>query len=180
MNHGRWIEYEVTLPSVPPARDAAASTVVINHVGQEDRVTGKPARWKIDATVVMPMTFTARVQRWNLGLKVLSVTVKGRMTVRMQSTTLVGLTMDYSEIPPALVLDPRIQKANLKLQSFKVSRVSHIGGEVAQGWGEIMEEVLVERFVEKSSHRLAAKLNKAIDKNRGDLRMSMADWLATW
>ncbi|TWU58325.1 hypothetical protein [Rubripirellula reticaptiva] len=173
VDHGRWIRYEVTMPKPGAARNVDVTIDAVTPV--IDPVSGQE-RWKIDSTIVAPVHFSARVQRHNLGIQLFSVTVTGKMKVRMTSSATIGFYPDYRKIPPDLVIDPVIEQANLKLESFEVDRVSHIGGDAAEAWGEIMQEVLVERFVQKQDEKLVAKLNKSIGKKRDDLRISLSDW----
>jgi hypothetical protein len=177
VEQGRWVRYEVTLPD--PASPAAVGVSVHQVVPIVDHVTGD-LRWQIDSSIVAPMNFTAQIQRWNLGIKLFSVTVSGQMQVRLTSSASVGFYADYAEIPPALVVDPRIDHAQLVLERFEVERISKIGGDVAEGWGEVIQEILVERLVKKQNPRLVSKLNHWIEQERDDLRLSMADWLASW
>ena len=192
VKHGRWVKYELTVaPALPmgiaaPAdQQARQPKLVIDRVLPDRSEAGTlvaqaPNRWQIESTAILPMSFTTRVQRWNLGARIFSVTVNGSISLKVKTTTSVGFVMDYAEIPPALVLDPNVKSADVSLQHFKVNRVSHVGGELAQGWGEIVEEVLVERLVKKQSDRLTGKLNQAIDKHRDELRFSLADWLTSF
>jgi hypothetical protein len=62
------------------------------------------------------------------------------------------------------------------MESFEVERVSRIGGDVAEGWGEVVQEVIVETYLKQLNKRLVAKLNKAIDKERDDIKISIAQW----
>ena len=164
VNHGRWIRYEIKLPEVNAPN---AATTKINSATRNDQ-----DYWRIDSTTETPMQFTAKVERWNLGVKLYSVTVTGRMKVQLQLTSTIGLYLDYSEIPPAVVANPIIVGAKLTLVSFEIDRVSKIGGDAAEAWGEIMQEVLIERFIENQNDRIVSKLNKAIEKHRDDLRFS--------
>ncbi|MDB4393943.1 dihydroxy-acid dehydratase [Rhodopirellula sp.] len=171
--NGRWIKYEVTLPDVPPAIRIAEVTPTIHaFTGQQS--------WSIASSVVSPAEFTARVQRWNLGVKLFSVTVSGRARIRLNSTLSVGFHANYGEIPPGLVITPNVQKAELVMEHFEVDRVSKIGGDVAEQWGELMEEILIERLVKRQNKKLVSKLNKSIDKERDDLRLSLSEWFEPW
>ncbi len=177
VNHGRWLRYQVKLPD--PSRPDAAEATVHNVVATTDPQSGQQ-RWQIDSSITAPMTFTAQIQRWNLGVKLYSVTIHGSMRLRLVSTMSVGFVADYLEVPPALVVDPQMQRAHLVLENFRVNRVSKVGGEVAQQWGELMEEVIRDRFLHKQNEKLTAKLNRAIDKERDDLRLSLAEWFESW
>lgn len=175
VQHGRWIRYEVTLPR--PSDRRGVEVTIESATPIVDPESGDQ-RWRIQSSVVAPMKFSARIQRWNLGAKLFSLSVEGKMKVRMQSTATIGFYPDYSNILPDLVIDPRVESAKMRLESFEVDRVSHIGGDAAEAWGEVMQEVLVERFVKAQDDRLADRLNKSIDKKRDDLRISMSDWIS--
>ena len=173
LEQGRWIKYEVTLPDVPPA-------IEITDVSPKIDATTGAQSWTITSSVVSPMEFEARVQRWNLGVKLFSVTVRGKARIRMNSTLLVGFHANYGEIPPGLVIAPSVQKAELVMEHFEVDRVSKIGGDVAEQWGELLEDILIERLVKRQNEKLAGKLNKVIDKERDELKISLSDWLENW
>ncbi len=174
-NHGRWMRYEVTLPPTSARRRAVADVRQVHEV--VDPQTGQKG-YRIESIVIAPMTFAAQVQRWNRGVKLYSMTIRGEMRLRLTSTSTVAFVADYSEVPPALVLDPTIEAAHLTLEHFEVDRVSKIGGDVAEEWGELLEDVIRDKFLEEQNQKLAAKLNKSINKSRDDLRLSLADWLA--
>ncbi len=173
LEQGRWIKYEVTLPDVPPA-------IKITDVSPSiDATTGEQS-WTITSSVVSPMEFEARVQRWNLGVKLFSVTVRGQARIRLNSTLSVGFHANYGEIPPGLVIAPSVQKAELVMEHFEVDRVSKIGGDVAEQWGELLEDILIERLVKRQNEKLVGKLNKSIDKERDDLKLSLSEWFENW
>ncbi|MGB7344665.1 MAG: hypothetical protein WBD20_10650 [Pirellulaceae bacterium] len=187
LRHGRWIKYELTLPpaATPSAKDEVAASVHrVRRMGDlqpgvaPDQQTN--THWGIDASMRTPMKFTARIERWNLGVQWYSIEVTGRMQVRLDTSASLRFFADYAEVPPALVIDPRIETAHLELESFEVDRVSKVGGDVAEEWGEMIEKIVREVFLKKQNEKLAGKLNKSVDKHRDDLRLSMADWFATW
>jgi hypothetical protein len=173
--HGRWVRYKLQLPAVDQANKATAKIHQVDFV--EDEATGV-RRWLVDSTVIAPMKFEAQIQRWNLGVKLFSVTIQGRLRLRLNSSATIGFDTDYSEIPPALVFDPNIKKAKISLETFEVERVSHIGGDVAEGWGEVVQEVIVETYLDHLNKRLVKKMNRSIAKERDDLRLSVAQWFA--
>lgn len=177
VEQGRWVKYQVMLPD--PTAPNAATVAIHDVVPTIDQASGEQ-RWKIHSSIVAPMKFTARIQRWNLGVKLFSMTITGDLRVRLISTTSIGFVADYAEIPPALVIDPQMDQAQLVLERFEVNRISRVGGDVAEQWGELIEEILVERFVKKYNDRLVGKLNTSIEKERDDLRLSMAEWFTNW
>ena len=186
VNHGRWIKYELKLPERTPNKpDPILAT--IHHVKKVgDLRTGVSqdqqanTHWKIESSVETPVNFTARIQRWNLGVKLYSISVEGKMKVRLDSTTTLSFLADYTEVPPALVINPAVQASELHLREFEVDRISKIGGDAAEKWGELLEKVVRDVFLKKQNEKLTGKLNKAIDKHRDDLRLSMSDWFSNW
>ncbi len=94
--HGRWVRYEIQLPEIDASNRVTAKIRDVQF--QQQSQIGKP-RWQVKSTVVVPMKFEARVQRWNLGVKLFSVTIEGRMRVRMKSTALIGLETDLTRDP---------------------------------------------------------------------------------
>lgn len=176
VKHGRWIRYEVAV--LPPP--AAQPKIVIETAARQTDTATDTNRWGIDSTLELPMQFTARVQRWNLGVRAVSMTVTGTMRLNVNVRGTVGFLVDYSEIPPGFAVDPLVQHVDLHLDSFKVQRISDLGGELAQGWGEVIEELLLERLVEKQGDRVKQKINESIEKHRSDLKISMSDWLTQY
>ena len=62
------------------------------------------------------------------------------------------------------------------MEHFEVDQISKIGGEVAEQWGELMEDLLVERLVKRQNEKLVSKLNRSIEKERDDLKLSLSVW----
>lgn len=173
LEQGRWIKFDVAIPGKPP------KVTIRNVIPQVDPKNGS-RRWLIQSTLVAPMKFTARVQRWNLGVKLFSLTLTGDIEMRLRSATSVGFYADYRQIPPGLIIDPRVEHAQLVMDRFEVDRISKIGGDVAEGWGEVLQEVLIEHLVHQQNDRIVSKLNRAIEKERDDLKISWSEWFREW
>lgn len=172
VRHGRWTKYELKLPPEGSGNRPQADVV---------SVTKLPSGvWQIETVVTLPLDFDARIERWNLGVKWYSVSVTGKMRVRLHTVATLNMLADYSELPPALVVDPNIVQAHATLEYFEVERVSKIGGDVAEEFGDAVEKILRDVWLKKENDRLVAKLQKAIDKKRDDLRWSSAEWFANW
>jgi hypothetical protein len=176
VEHGRWMQYEVSLPEPGLVLD---KSVWINHAtnyefADDTQVPHKRECLRIDATVITPATYEVRIQRWNYGVRMTSVTVKGRLNLRLDTLADVRIDPDYSEVPPAIQITPKILSAKISIDQFEVERVSRIGGDVAELWGDIVKELFTEKLVDAQNDKLVDKLNRSIDKNRDDLRISMA------
>ncbi len=177
VRHGRWVKYEINLPeefAVGTSADAA------NPV-QIDRVElTSDNRWQVTGTVLAPLEFKCRVERWNLGFQWYSVSIEGDLRVKMSFSASLAMHADYSEVPPAVVVDPRIDAAELNLEHFEVDRISKIGGDVAEELGEVIEKILRDKWLQKENARLPDRLNKAISKKQDKLRFSWTTWFARW
>lgn len=172
VEHGRWIRYQVQLPPQGLSLDDSVQIRKVDLIPSETS-----PRYRIDATAITPANYQVRIQRWNRGVRIASVTVEGDLKIRLDTTLDVQLSADYAEIPPAMQIDPTVVSAKLTLEKFRVDRVSRIGGDAAELWGEVIQELFVERLIKKQNDRLAEKLNEGIQNHRDDLRLSTMDWI---
>ncbi|MCO8121164.1 hypothetical protein NHH03_05400 [Stieleria sp. TO1_6] len=180
VQHGLQTRYHVQFPDQPGGQPNAPLPLVaqVRSVQTVPANEQSSAGWQIDCTLTTPLDFAARIERWNLGMQFYSVEVSGHMTVRMDVRARLSARPDYSDIPPAIVIDPKIELATLHLDALHVDRVSKVGGEVAEQWGEIAERIVKEILLDDFNEKLPATLNKSIDKHRDDLRLSLSDWVA--
>ncbi|QDV86767.1 hypothetical protein [Stieleria sp.] len=176
VRHGLQTRYHVQFPG-----DASAPRPVIAEVRQVTHCNGdasQRAGWTIECELATPLDFSARIERWNLGVQWYSVEVSGHMEIRLTVHGRLSSYPDYSVLPPAIVIDPTVTSASLHLDALHVDRISKVGGEVAETWGEIVEKIVNEILIDDINEKLHAKLNKAIDKKRDDLRFSAVDWMS--
>lgn len=138
------------------------------------------AGWLVDAVVKTPAKFHTRLERWNLGLQAFSISVDGTMDVNLECQFVIGMSADYSEVPPAIQLDVYVEKANVRMDRFNVERISKLGGDAAEELGNLAEDTLIRLWLKKENARLADRLNDAIAKYQSDLRWSMMQWLGQW
>ncbi|WP_143543876.1 hypothetical protein [Rhodopirellula sp. MGV] len=169
VKHGLQTKYQVSFPG-----DPAQPPPVVAQVHSTESM---PNGWDIDCELITPLDFKARIERWNRGVKFYSVEITGKMKVGLRLKGLLNAFPDYAELPPAIVIDPSVQSAELTLMSLDVDRVSKVGGEVAEQWGELAEKVIRSVLLDDFNANLHKKLNRAIDKKRDRLRLSFADWM---
>ncbi len=176
VRHGLQTRYQVQFPG-----EASAPRPVIADVRSVTHCSGdssERAGWVIECDLATPLDFSARIERWNLGVQWYSVEVSGHMQIRLTVRGRLSSYPDYSVLPPAIVIDPTVTSASLHLDALHVDRISKVGGEVAETWGEIVEKIVNEILIDDINEKLHAKLNKAIDKKRDDLRFSASDWMS--
>ncbi|MCA9140077.1 MAG: hypothetical protein KDB00_25065 [Planctomycetales bacterium] len=176
VRHGLQSHYQISFPGDATARPPVVATV--RSVKHSPAIEAGSAGWTIECDLASPLDFTARIERWNLGARLYSVEVTGHMNIHMTMEGRLSSYPDYSVLPPAIVIDPTVTSATLHLDSLHVDRVSKIGGEVAETWGEIAEAIVKEVFLDDLNGKLHDKINKAIDKKRDRLRFSAGDWIS--
>jgi hypothetical protein len=67
-----------------------------------------------------------------------------------------------------------VTEAELQVVSYRLERVSQLGGSLAFELGKTLREVL-ERQVAKQSDKLPRKINQQIEKNQDKLRFSIRE-----
>ena len=176
--HGMWIKYAVDLVDAPLS---LRRNVAIDDVVRIPPGANRMEAYRIDLRIETPMRFEVRRQNHRRGIRLSSVTVTGRASVAARAEIELSIYPDYATVPPAMVIDPRVETAAIDLTDFEVDRISHLGGDLAEAWGDAARAILIDRWIDKQNDRLVDKLNQAIDKNRSDLRLSITDWVsATW
>lgn len=177
LRHGRWVRYEIELPQQASPPPHESSDVVKIHsvmaVTSEDGLQS----WRANATVSTPAQFSIRVERWNLGAKLYSIEVNGKMNLEMRAALTMGMSADFTDIPPAMQLDVAVEEASLVVSGFEVESISKLGGDAAEEIGDLAENTIGKVWIRKENARLVARLNTAIADNQDSLRWSMATWL---
>ena len=175
VDHGRWIRYELTLPDATHWTDNLAANSDGRDAVRVHSVSPRPdakGRYRMRIELVAPVGFVVRVQRHVRGVRLHSVTIEGRLTVTADLDVAVGVLNDWSELPPAVLLDPHVHQANLDLRRFEVDRISRVGGNAAEAWGEIAQETILRVAIDKLNDDLAERLNRQIKRKRSKLRFS--------
>ena len=177
--HGLQVRYTVTSQRAIEQNAIDLNIVSVNAVGNEQDTDAPTAvdHWTINSRITAPLDFVARVEQWNYGARMYSIEIKGDMRVRLDIKGQLAIRPEFSGIIPGIEIDPNVDSAQLNLQHFHVDRVSKIGGEVAEQWGETAEWMAKRIFREDINNKLTEKLNRAIDKKRDDLLLSASDWI---
>lgn len=170
VNHGLWKKYEAKL--VDPAKTLDVRLTDVHW--QPD------GRLHAHLTIVSEMLVNVWQTQWNLGVRVYAIQSEVRVRTAMDVDATVGFQLDPTSLPPALVVDPHVESASLRLSSFHVNRIGNLGGDVAEELGDASESLIRNFLVKPQSEKLASKLNRQIDKKRDKLRLDAGDWLNRW
>ena len=84
------------------------------------------------------------------------------------------LALDPTRIPPAVIVRPTAEQAQVKLKSLRLQRISKAKGPIVKELGDGLEDVLRAELADKND-QLVAKINRQIAKKQNDLRLSLHD-----
>lgn len=168
VNHGTWTRYDISLAD-PEQRF---------QVRLEDVHEVTKGRIEFDAWVDAALKVFGRVSQWQYGVQLISVGADANARVRLRVRCNVGLELDPTKLPPAVVLDPVVTDADLQIVDFRLRRVSDLGRSVVSPLSHSVREVLEDRIAKRRPD-LVKKINRQIEKNRDDLRLSLSDVLGS-
>lgn len=169
VGHGRWIKYDIDLHD-PSSPDRLNIQITRAEIGPDQRI-------RFEAQIDTRVDLHIQQERWNLGTRLFSVSVKGEAALRMLVVGDVGFAFDLTRIPPDVVADPNIRSTELSLISLKVDRISKIGGEVAEAFGDVAERIIRDEYLPKQQAKITARLNRQIDRRRDQFRFGASQWL---
>jgi hypothetical protein len=86
--------------------------------------------------------------------------------------------MNPLKVPPDIEFRPKVTAAHVELVSFRVHRISQIGGPMAKHLGNGLRELLEDKLRDYDD-KLVEKINKQIEKQQSKLHISLQDWIAT-
>lgn len=134
----------------------------------------RPGIVAFDLSFVAALSLHARQAQWIRGVQLYSFSAEGSARVRLRVSCELGSQLDLRQFPPLIQLKPVIRAAELRLEEFRIDRVSKLGGEFAQQLTAAVRGELDEQLREKSDD-LAEKLNGELVKNEAKLRVSLSD-----
>ena len=169
VGHGRWIQYDIDLGD-PSSTDRLNIQITKAEIGPDRRI-------HFEAQVDTRVDLHIQQERWNLGTRLFSVSVKGDAAIRMIVKGDVGFAFDLTRIPPDVIADPNIHSTQISLFSLKVDRISKIGGEVAEAFGDLAGRIIRDEYLPKQQAKITDRLNRQIDRRRDQLRFGASDWL---
>lgn len=170
VRHGKWLKYAIDLkdPTDPRHLNINVASAAMDTSG----------RLNLNLRIDTRVGIDARQERWNYGLQLYSVSTQGTAKLSMSLQASIGFAFDYTRIPPDVVFDPLVEKADIQLIDLEVDRISKLGSDIAHELGDLAERVIRDEYLPKQRSKLAHKLNTQIDRRRDKLRISASDWLA--
>ncbi len=167
VNHGTWRRYEIT--QVAPETNLRLRIENIHDVGD-----GKVG---FEVSLASKLRAFGRVSKWSKGVQLYSLSVEADADVRLRIWCQLGLRLDWTHLPPDVLLVPTVTRAELAVTGFRVHRISKLGGVAARELGRSLERILRDKIEEKQDE-LPEKINRQIAKHEDRMRFSMSGFAA--
>jgi len=167
VNDGTWKWYRCEL--VDPQRDLDIRIRPLEDA--EDGMT------RFDVAATARLHVLARVQQWETGVRLASLSTEADARVRLDLRCRLKLALDTGCFPPDLVFHPHVERAQVRLLDLDVQRISKLRGDLAEEIGRGIRPTL-EREIARRQVDLVEKLNTKLAARQKDFRFSLTDWAA--
>jgi hypothetical protein len=164
VNHGTWTQYRAWL--VDPEQQL--------HLQSNNLRTTDDQRVAVDLLVSARVGASGRLSEWNRGLQLYSFRADAEASLQLKLSCELATRLDATRIPPDVILEPRVVDASLDLHNFQLQRISRADGPLVHKLGDMLRDD-IEREVNSRRQKLVEKLNRALDKQSGNLRLSIHD-----
>jgi hypothetical protein len=170
VNDGTWTRYSVQL------RDPKEKfSIQIKNMRES-----KENKFTLEVHFISELSLEVRHSKWLRGVQLFSVSAEGFASLRLVVSVDLEIKPVSLKLPPDFVVSPVVKKADIVLDEFRIDRVGKVGGEVSQQITKAIRSELEEK-IEQKEPKLVLRMNQEIDKNRDDLRISIADSIqAKW
>jgi len=162
VNHGTWKKYRLQL--VDPDKYLSIKITDLESSGS--------GKFSFDLALQARLDVHGRLQEWNNGVRLLSVSTDAVADVDLIIRFDVTTSLDVSQFPPGVRIDPVADQAELRLSRLRVKRIGKADGPVVDELGDALKK-FVRRKLEKDNAKLVAKINKQIAKNEDKLHLSI-------
>lgn len=164
VNHGTWTRYKAIL--VDPEHQLAIQFANLRQTPTQIAA--------FDLTVDARLTLTGRLSEWQQGIQLYSFSTEADAAVRLTMSCEARFTFDASKFPPDVLIAPRVTAAQLDLREFNLRRISDADGPLVRKLGDSVQDILQDEINERRG-KLVEKMNRALDKQSGKLRLSVHD-----
>jgi hypothetical protein len=168
VNHGTWTRYRAWL--IDPEREL--------HIRFENLRPSGNRQVQVDVTLDARCGATGRVSQWNRGVQLYSFHADAEANIQLQLTCEIGLEFDTRQLPPDVLLAPKVLGARLQLLDFQLQRISNADGPLIRRLGDSLRGDL-EREVNERRQQLVDKLNRSIEKRSDQLRLSVNELVSS-
>lgn len=164
VNHGAWTMYRASL------LDPNQFSVDVQNLRRLD-----DGRAAFDAEFYAPLAVFGRINQWQFGVQLISLSADAEARVRLKVTCAVQTRLEKSTgFVPDVVFEPEVVAAQVLLEEFRLKRISQLHGPLVKELGEEAHDLLQDEIDDRNAE-IVAKLNKQIAKQQGKLRISLSE-----
>jgi hypothetical protein len=163
VNHGTWSRYRLQL--IEPENEFDLRLENLRDLGDN--------RAAFDLVGVARLDCHGRLARWQRGVQLMNVYADADAKVRLTAHVEVKMGLDPRTLPPDILLDPVVTSADLRLEEFKLQRISKADGPVVKQLGEVVEEGIQE-YLAENRQKLVDAMNAQIGRKRERLRIPVS------
>lgn len=166
VNHGTWTRYRLEM--VDPGKH-----LEIQFHKLEVAADGKVV---FDVSIEMLLDVFGRLSQWVRDVQIISVSANADAVCKLSVQGTVEFQLNPLRFPPDIRIKPRVDAARVDVSYFRVRRISQLGGTFAEQLGNGLRTAL-EHKLEDSNEKLAAKMNKQLEKHHDRMLFSTQDWI---
>ena len=160
VKHGVWKRYRVNL--VDPDEQLSLRIEDVQALGD--------GRFGFTIRLGAAFDIWARAKIYQYGVHLIAVEAIGDAKVDLKIDCQLGVAMHTSDGRVGFSLDPIVEQARLDIVDFQLERISNAKGPIVRELGEELPRLLKS---ELHGPKFVAKLNRAIDKKRDRLEISL-------
>lgn len=168
VNHGTWKRYHVTL--VDPQEFFQLQLLNLREES--------PGVVAFELLVQARLQTYGRLQEWRRGVRLFSISADAIADVALKLDCRLSSKLDASHLPPDILLRPKVVAAEMRLKRFKLKHVSKADGPIVREFGDGIE-TLIRKELKKKNEKLVGKINRQIEKNEDELRISLRDMVTS-
>ena len=157
VNHGVWKKYRITV--VDPDKDLVVNvtnlrTIELGRIGLTLSVNAKLHGW-------------ARAKVYDRGIHIIALEAEADTSVQLLIDAEIALeSVPTTSYLPGVAIRPLVTDARMKLDNFRLTRISDLRGSLAHELGDGLRHLIDD---ELTGPKLVAKLNHSIEKRRDRL-----------
>lgn len=167
VNHGTWLRGSGGL--VDPENTFTLRAIQLPDPDEETQ------RYEIHTSAKLQVN--GRQQQWNYGVMLWSISADAVVDLSLHAVLDVKSEVVTTDKGARLRFVPSVTQATVKMENFRLQRISHLKGTVVQTHGEVIEE-LIQMRLRRENKDLPARINKAIQKkaDRLEIPFDIGGW----
>ena len=164
VNHGTWKKYSAAL--VEPEKTFSIQLQKMRELSEQKIAFDLVCSGKLD--------IDARQSKWVKGVQLYSLSAEGNANVVVRVSAEIAFLTDIRQLPPDLVIQPKVTDVKIDVRDFRIDRISKAGGELAQQVTRAAKSALEKKIGDQES-KLLKKMNQRLAEKKDKLRFSVAD-----